>query len=273
MFTISCNKKNLIVSFLIILFPQTLQAATNNSLDSMDKGFNEITLNDHSNECISGLEDYRVANKTLSESEIECITSQLLNFQAPNVSAHQRYLAYKAEAWLDYAYRNDGISNPITIRSQAQYSAMTILQALRSDDKKQIERHLQVPSYSIIMRPDLWAVLSALKNAGGIENAAHDLAYSEVALIGATNDYCLYNHIDRDHGIGFRNAERWLEQARENYVETHDSQTNVALENQTVGYFKQFEKSQVSNDHCNSLNLPFNQQILTIENTTRLVRK
>jgi hypothetical protein len=51
-------------------------------------------------------------------------------------------------------------------------------------------------------------------------------------------------------------ADRWLEQAREAFVNTHDSTTNVALEGLIVRYYKEYAPLDSSDDICNGQVLP-----------------
>jgi len=50
-------------------------------------------------------------------------------------------------------------------------------------------------------------------------------------------------------------ADRWLEQAREAYVNENDSQTNVALETSIVSYYKQYAPLDASDDVCRGQDL------------------
>ena len=51
-------------------------------------------------------------------------------------------------------------------------------------------------------------------------------------------------------------ADRWLEQAREAYVNNHDSKTNVALQDLIVRYYKQYAPLDAIADRCAGQILP-----------------
>ncbi|GAF54696.1 hypothetical protein JCM18901_283 [Psychrobacter sp. JCM 18901] len=106
------------------------------------------------------------------------------------------------------------------------------------------------------MRPDLWATLSALKDGDGIASAPREMAFSEVALIWAATNQCARGW--RESGMHFRMADRWLEQAREAYVNANDSQTNIALEKSIVSYHKQYSPLDASDDICRGQDLTSN---------------
>lgn len=271
---LTINKTISIAMFLIaIVLIASMSLSAQATANTAQNHFNKMTFNDYTSHCKNDSQAYSVNDKTLAKPEIECLRKKLHDFQKVSSSAYQQYFSYKAEAWLDYAYRTDGIHNDPSIQSQAQHAATTILQALQNSDEERLNLNQDIPSYSTMMRPDLWALLSALKDNGGIENAARELAYSEVALIWAASDYCLYNAVQKDIGVQFRAADYGLEKAREAYINAHDSQTNVALENKTVMYFKQFTKEKTTDNECSSQKLPFDKQTLIITNKISFILK
>ena len=179
---------------------------------------------------------------------MNCMLTELQAYQQENMSARQQYFAYKAQAWLNYAIHQDSINSRSPAGQQAAQAAETILTTLKNGKEQDLNLIQDIPSNSALMRPDLWATLSALKDSGGIESAPREIAFSEVALIWAATNQCERGW--RESGIHFRMADRWLEQAREAYVNTHDSQTNVALEELIVSYYKQYETLDASTDSC-----------------------
>ena len=88
------------------------------------------------------------------------------------------------------------------------------------------------------------------------------MAFSEVALIWAAADHC--EHGWRASSSHFRMANRWLEQAREAYVNAHNSQTNVKLERLINDYYKQFAPLDPSDDNCRGQVLPLDTQTSSI---------
>ena len=177
--------------------------------------------------------------------------SALLSTLSEPQAARQQYLAYKAQAWLNYATHEHSIKSHTAAGSHALHSADIILQALKSSNEQTLDLNPDIPASSALMRPDLWAILTALKESGGIQNAPRELAFSEVGLVWAAADYC--EHGTHQASPHFRMADRWLEQAREAYVNAHDSETNVALEAITNSYYKQYALVDSNDDNsCRS---------------------
>ena len=179
---------------------------------------------------------------------LNCMIKQLQPYQQKDQTARQQYLAYKAQAWLNYAIHQNSMNSRSPAGPMAVDMAESILQALKNDTIQDIALQQDIPTTSALMRPDLWATLSALKDSDGIASAPREMAFSEVALIWAATNQCERGW--RESGIHFRMADRWLEQAREAYVNAHDSQTNVALEQAIVSYYKQYAPLDASDDVC-----------------------
>lgn len=189
-------------------------------------------------------------SKHLSQQQLmlNCMMTELNHYQEDNRSARQRYLAYKAQAWLNYAYHLDSINSRSIAGAQALQAGKNILHALKQGHEDQLSLITDIPSTSALMRPDLWAVISALKDSGGIATAPRELAYSEIALIWAAMNQCEQGM--QQSSAHFRMADRWLEQAREAYVNAHDSATNVRLEMLINTYYKQYAPLDPSDDTC-----------------------
>ncbi len=184
---------------------------------------------------------------------LNCMVEQLQPYQQKDKTAHQQYFAYKAQAWLTYAIHQDSMNSRSAAGPLAVEMAETILQALKNNTTQNIKLQQDIPTTSALMRPDLWATLSALKDSGGIESAPREMAFSEVALIWAATNQCKRDW--RESSMHFRMADRWLEQAREAYVNAHDSQTNVALEQSIVSYYKQYAPLDTGDDICRGQDL------------------
>ena len=189
---------------------------------------------------------------------ISCMMTQLQQYQQLEYSARQQYLAYKAQAWLNYANHQASTNSKNAAGQYAFQEGSNILTALNKGTDKQINLTPDIPKTSALMRPDLWATLNALKASGGIALAPRELAFSEVALIWAATEQC--EHGPRQSGAHFRMSERWLEQAREAYVNAHDSMTNVALEERINQYFKQYSPLDTGEDKCQGQVLPASMQ-------------
>lgn len=200
--------------------------------------------------------------QSATRATIDCKLAELKRFQDASINnatlstlsqeqaARQRYLAYKAQAWLNYATHENSIKSHTAAGNHALQSADIILQALKDSSQQTLDLNPDIPDSSALMRPDLWAMLTALKDSGGIEQAPRELAFSEVSLVWAAADYC--EHGSRQSGSHFRMVDRWLEQAREAYINAHDSETNVALEAMTNRYYKQYALVDSNDDSCRS---------------------
>lgn len=191
-------------------------------------------------------------NNALSPNEqqrsISCMMVQLQQYQQQEYPARQQYLAYKAQAWLNYAHHQASTNSKTTTGRHAFQEGSNILTALNNGTDEQINLTPDIPKTSALMRPDLWATLNALKNSGGIALAPRELAFSEVTLVWAAAEQCAQGW--QQSGTHFRMSERWLEQAREAYVNAHTSKENVALEERINRYFKQYESLDTGEDKC-----------------------
>lgn len=168
----------------------------------------------------------------------------------------QAYFAYQAQAWLQYAKHENSINSQSAAGSHALQTGSTVVQALQEGNNNRLTLLSDIPKTSALMRPDLWATLNALKNSGGINTAPKALAFSEVALIWAAADQCKYG-ADAS-SAPFRMADRWLQQAREAYVQAHDSQSNVQLETRINNYYKQYAPLAATDDNCTGQPLALN---------------
>ncbi|MGO2386520.1 MAG: hypothetical protein ACTH6Z_05240 [Psychrobacter sp.] len=187
---------------------------------------------------------------------LNCMVTQLKPYQQKDKTSAQQYFAYKAQAWLNYAIHQDSMNSRSSAGQVALEMAEPILQALDNDTVQALSLYQDIPSTSALMRPDLWATVNALKDSDGIKSAPREMAFSEVALIWAATNQCARGW--RESGMHFRMADRWLEQAREAYVNTNDSQTNVALEKSIASYYKQYAPLDASDDICRGQDLTSN---------------
>ena len=193
-------------------------------------------------------------NQNTQQRAMSCMLAELQHYQQKDKTPQQQYLAYKAQAWLNYAIHKDSMNSRSPAGLEAAKSAEAILQALKKGSENDLVLIQNISASSALMRPDLWATLSALKDSGGIASAPREIAFSEVALIWAATDQCEHN--SRQAGSQFRMADRWLEQAREAFVNAHNSKENVALEGLIVRYYEQYSPLDASGDRCNGQVLP-----------------
>ena len=235
------------VVFLLSTASCVSTTATQNSANMATAGTNDYC---HSQD----LESTTYKNQGTQQRAMSCMLAEIQHYQQKDKTAQQQYFAYKAQAWLNYAIHKDSMNSRSLTGLEAAQSAEAILQALKKGSENDIILIQDIPASSALMRPDLWANLSALKDSGAIINAPRELAFSEVALIWAANEQCAKN--SRQAGTHFRMADRWLEQAREAFVNAHDDKTNVAVEALIVRYFEQYAPLDSTNDRCTGQVLP-----------------
>lgn len=224
-----------------------LSTASCVSTTTTQNSLNLATVNT-SDYCQSQYLEATYKNQNTQQRAMSCILAELQHYQQKDKTAQQQYFAYKAQAWLNYAIHKDSINSRSLTGTDAAQSAEAILQALKKGSEVDIMLIKDIPASSALMRPDLWATLSALKDSGGIVSAPREIAFSEVALIWAANDQCEKN--SRQASTHFRMADRWLEQAHEAFVNAHESKTNVALEELIVQYYKQYAPLDSTDDRC-----------------------
>ncbi|WP_201551837.1 hypothetical protein [Psychrobacter fjordensis] len=215
-----------------------------------DSAIAQITDKHSTTDCRSNAQYQEPSYRYQSNEQrvLNCMVDQLKPYQQADKTAQQQYFAYKAQGWLNYAIHQDSMNSKSSAGSIATEMAESILQALETDTIQNIAIHQDIPSNSALMRPDLWATLNALKDSDGITSAPREIAFSEVALIWAATNQCERGW--RESSMHFRMADRWLEQAREAYVNAHDSQTNVNLEQLIVRYYKQYAPLDTGNNVC-----------------------
>ncbi len=245
--TIACTQSlQATLSALLLLSMVSFASATDNIATDTAQIVNIKNIVD----CRTDIETHTPSYKYQSTSQrvLNCMIKQLQPYQQKDKTAREQYLAYKAQAWLNYAIHQDSMNSRSPAGLVAVDMAESILKALKNDTAQDIPLQQDIPTTSALMRPDLWATLSALKDSDGIESAPREMAFSEVALIWAATNQCERGW--RESGIHFRMADRWLEQALEAYINVHESQTNVALEKRIIDYYKQYAPLDASDDVC-----------------------
>lgn len=209
------------------------------------------------NYCLSSNDTKTPASSKAQSAQqraMNCMLNELQTYQQKSMSARQQYFAYKAQAWLNYATHKNSMNNRSDAGVEAAQTAENILQALKNNKIEELELIEDIPSTSALMRPDLWATLNALKDSSGINSAPREIAFSEVALIWAAADQC--ERGAKSSNSHFRMADRWLEQAREAFVNAHDAKANVALEALIVRYYEAYAPLDSSDDTCSGQVLP-----------------
>ena len=223
------------------------QAAVSLNEDSI---VSTSTIASHCNNDTSHVEAKFWQNKYQSARQraIACMQLELKAYQRASMSDRQQYFAYKAQAWLNYANHEDSIKSRTAAGDYALKDAESILQALKNNTEDDLNLITDIPQTSALMRPDLWANISALKDSGGIASSPRELAFGEVGLIWASADQC--EHGWRSSSPNFRMANRWLEQAREAFVNANEAAASVAMQDLAVSYYEQYKSLDSGNDIC-----------------------
>ncbi len=157
--------------------------------------------------------------------------------------ALERYAAYQAQGWLTFANYEQS-QNHKTAASQAFNNTQKLFDMLNQNKTATLDQVPFLPNSQPLVRPDLWATLNALKQSGAIDIAPREMALGEVALLWSQDNQRYPNLI----GAQLRMTNRWLEQAREAFVNAHESNDNVRLEELINTYFKQYS---ISSDNKN----------------------
>ncbi len=247
-------KKSLYATLSAVLLLSTVSCVSTTSLTPKDATLKTADYCLSSNNTESQAQTADDKAQSVQQRAMNCMLNELQTYQQKDMSSRQRYFAYKAQAWLNYANHKDSMNSRSDVGVEAAQTAENILQALKNDKVEELALIEDIPSTSALMRPDLWATLSALKDSGGIDSAPREMAFSEVALIWAATDHC--ERGAKSSNSHFRMADRWLEQAREAFVNAHDSKTNVALEALIVRYYEEHAPLDSSDNTCNGQILP-----------------
>lgn len=150
-------------------------------------------------------------------------------------NALERYVAYQAQGWLTFANYEQS-QNHKAAAIKAFDNTQKLFDMLKQHKTVTLEPSPFLPDSRPIVRPDLWATLNALKQSGAIDIAPREMALSEVALLWSQDN----QHSAKQIGAQLRMVDRWLEIAREAFVNAHDSSDNVRLEALINSYFKQY---------------------------------
>lgn len=150
-------------------------------------------------------------------------------------NALERYVAYQAQGWLTFANYEQS-QNHKAVAIKAFDHTQKLFDLLKQHKTATLDPSPFLPDSRPLVRPDLWATLNALKQSGAINIAPREMALSEVALLWSQDNQRYPDQI----GVQLRVVDRWLETAREAFVNAHDSADNVRLEELTNTYFKQY---------------------------------
>lgn len=191
---------------------------------------------------------------TALQYNIDCMMTELKPYQAPSNDSLTQYYAYKAQAWLNYAYHENSEGSMTTAGKYALAEGLSILQALRDNNTAALLTTSDIPPSSAMMRPDLWASLMALKANGAIKTSPRELAFSEVKLIWAAAEYCEFGwRHAREH---FNASERWINQSLQAYLNTASADAALQLKQDTQKLLTLYEPLDANNNQCHGQAIP-----------------
>lgn len=185
------------------------------------------------------------------------IIRDLKQYQQGEV-AIERYAAYQAQGWLTFA-NFDQSRNHKAAAAQEFDITQQLFDILKQNKTATLNQAPVLPDSRPLVRPDLWAILNALKQGGAISIAPREMALSEVALLWSQDNQDYPKQI----AAQLRMVDRWLEVAREAFVNAHDSRDNVRLEELTNRYFKQYQGQTVAKSNQKSALTNVDSQDLT----------
>ncbi|WP_201505250.1 hypothetical protein [Psychrobacter aestuarii] len=162
------------------------------------------------------------------------------------------YTAYQALAWLTYANYEQHMNSRAATKAQAWQSAYGLISALAYGTSSE-SVPADIPATSALMRPDLWAYVSALKDKGAIAIAPREMAFAEVSLIWAASKQCTRGW--RQSTPHFRMAARYVSQANTAYRNRYPEDT-AALLDLTQRYYHAYLPLDAKNDQCHGQILP-----------------
>ena len=180
--------------------------------------------------------------------QIDCMMTELKAYQEASQDTSVQYYAYKAQAWLNYAYHENSEGSLTSAGNYALAEALAILQALRDNTSEQLLMTSDIPPTSALMRPDLWATLMTLKQHGGIKLSPREMAFSEVKLVWAASEYCElgWRHA-REH---FNAAERWINQSRIAVLNSTTDLTASQFDKEVADLFELYEPLDAVDNQC-----------------------
>lgn len=186
--------------------------------------------------------------------DIDCMLTALKPYQQLDTSndadtdPNVPYFAYKAQAWLNYAYSKN-IENSLTdAGAYALSEGLTILQLLQENRTDELILTTDVPPTSAIMRADLWATLMALKHNGATVDSPRELAFGEVQLIWAAAEYCDSGW--RRSNEHFSAAQKWIEASYDSFINHNTESKALQLQDDASSLFQMFEQLDTGDDQC-----------------------
>lgn len=190
-------------------------------------------------------------------ADISCMRQQLQAYQAESLPTHMRFQAYKANAWLSYVGHEDSEASLTKAGHYALNEALSILEALKTNQVDKLPLTADIPPTSGLQRPDLWASLLTIKQTPAFATLVKAVADSEVKLIWAEAEFCEFGwRHSREH---YSAADRWVSAAELTALNTAgvDKQAFSDIKSQYLALTKSLAATENSKDSCRGAALPY----------------
>ena len=252
-------KKSLPSDFSFLCLDLIFKNITNN-IFAKNNTVNQIAPNYKPNTyCTNAIEKQtsHPEHESVLRHDIDCMftalkpyqQTQSVSSQAHNIDNNSAYFAYKAQAWLAYAYSEDSEKSLTSAGAYALNEGLNILTKLQDNKAEQLALTTDIPPTSAIMRPDLWASLVALKKSDAIADNPRKLAFAEVQLVWAAAEYCERGW--RHSNEHFWAAQRLLDNTQEDFINAQKDEDKIRqFQQDTLTMFKIFEPLDTGDDQC-----------------------
>lgn len=190
-------------------------------------------------------------------ADVFCIREQLQPYQAEHQPINTRFQAYKADAWLSYVGHEDSEASLTKAGHYALNEALSILEALKTNQVDKLPLTADIPPTSGLQRPDLWASLLTIKQTPAFTPLVKTVADSEVKLIWAEAEFCEFGwRHSREH---YSAADRWVSAAELTALNTAgvDKQAFSDIKSQYLALTKSLAATENSKDSCRGAVLPY----------------
>ena len=190
-------------------------------------------------------------------ADISCMRQQLQAYQAEHQPINTRFQAYKADAWLSYVGHEDSEASLTKAGHYALNEALSILEALKTNQVDKLPLTADIPPTSGLQRPDLWASLLTIKQTPAFTPLVKTVADSEVKLIWAEAEFCEFGwRHSREH---YSAADRWVATAELTALNTSgvDKQAFSDIKSQYLALTKSLAATENSKDSCRGAVLPY----------------
>lgn len=193
-------------------------------------------------------------HQNILRHDIDCMLTALKPYQQLDTNSvlpedkNIPYFAYKAQAWLAYAYSENSEKSLTKAGAYALSEGLNILQKLQQNRSDELSLNSDIPPTSAVMRPDLWANLMSLKQHGATVISPRNLAFGEVQLIWAAAEYCELGW--RHSNEHFKAAQKWTDRAQQDFIENSTEETILNFEQDYISMFQLFESLDTGDKQC-----------------------